>query len=172
MPKIIRQHLYLRTFTCWIRHIPGKMNTADYWSRLVTATTPEALGDRSGGGEGRELDALEAIFRDLLTMDDTDLDFWNDSAWLDSTLESILELYAHDATKVAPNAEETNRDVVTTEVLFNSVHGGKMLHSGTRLTWLLLKKNILLREYLSRRFRKWLTTVLHAKNFVLGLETN
>ena len=30
VPKIIRQHLYIRTFTTWIRHVPGKMNTADY----------------------------------------------------------------------------------------------------------------------------------------------
>ena len=140
VPKIIRQHLYLRTFTCWIRHIPGKMNTADYWSRLIAATTPESIEDRSGGGEGRELDALEAIFRDLLTMDDTDLDFWNDSEWLDSTLESIPELYARDATQVAPTAEVTTEDDVTAEALFNSVHGGKMLHSGTRRTWLLLNK--------------------------------
>jgi hypothetical protein len=138
VPKIIRQHLYLRTFTCWIRHIPGKINTTDYWSRLVATTTLESIEDRSGGGEGRELDTLEAIFRDLLTMDDTDLDFWKYSAWLDSTLESIPELYTRDATQVAITAEVTTEDDLTAEALCNSVHGGKMLHSGTRRTWLLL----------------------------------
>ena len=32
-------------------------------------TDPEAIDNRSGVGEGRELDALEAIFCDLLTID-------------------------------------------------------------------------------------------------------
>ena len=35
VPKIIRQHLYIRSYMTWIRHVPGKSNTADYWSRLV-----------------------------------------------------------------------------------------------------------------------------------------
>ena len=43
VPKIIRQHLYLRNFKCYLRHYPGKINTADYWSRLVDTDPAKAL---------------------------------------------------------------------------------------------------------------------------------
>ena len=42
VPKLVRQHCYLRSFMIWVRHIPGKSNTADYWSRLT-----QYVGDQS-----------------------------------------------------------------------------------------------------------------------------
>ena len=42
IPKIIRQHLYIRTFTIFIRHVVGKANTADFWSRINSVPEDEA----------------------------------------------------------------------------------------------------------------------------------
>jgi hypothetical protein len=54
VPKIVRQHLYLRSFICFIRHTPGKSNTADYWSRLLqTIYATASAATFTGGGRRR-----------------------------------------------------------------------------------------------------------------------
>ena len=143
VPKIMRQYLYLRTFTNWIRHVPGKMNTADYWSRLLSFTVPETLNalylaayeGGEGSGSGPE---FEEFLNSFLQLEDDNTDFWNDFEWLESTLQELLQVKVSEATSISP--ELYGHDAITPETLFDSVHGGKMLHQGARRTWLLLNK--------------------------------
>ncbi len=94
VPKIMRQYLYLRNFTSWIRHVAGKMNTADYWSRLLSFTVPEKLNKlyfasyKVGEGSGSGLE-FEQFLGSLLQLEDDNMDFWNDFAWLKSTLKEF-----------------------------------------------------------------------------------
>lgn len=130
VPKIIRQHLYLRTFTCWVRHVPGKSNTADYWSRLLTECTLDSLYC------GNECDDThENVFEHICRGDDFELDFWNDQSWLDRTLAVVSSRLAK--AEQDDTVEEPGR---TAQELFDTVHGGKMLHQGVRRSWLLLNK--------------------------------
>jgi exonuclease III len=139
VPKIIRQHLYLRNFTCWVRHVPGKSNTADYWSRLLKnpEKTLESLYLTRGDEEPplRDADTETELLCHLFEADDQDYDFWNDSDWLEHRLCAI-SCGKTDAEWCSDEEEPT----YTAQDLFDSVHGGKNLHQGVRRTWLLLNK--------------------------------
>ena len=140
VPKIIRQHLYLRTFTTWVRHIAGKSNTADYWSRLLKDNDQELRELTCDDGYIPDYSGTEFqgdISYHLSNMYDSDPDFWNDKVWLDSMLNCITELRAVEVNDSADTPEIPGR---TPQELFDSVHGGKMLHQGVRRTWLLLNK--------------------------------
>ena len=142
VPKIIRQHLYLRTFTCWVRHVPGKSNTADYWSRLhnglncldldlyslYLSDNTEVPSERKDGTEFE-------ILHNLCRSEDSDPDFWNDATWLERTLCAISK--GESSAKPEGVAE---LKTYNPQELFDTVHGGKMLHQGVRRTWLLLNK--------------------------------
>jgi len=142
VPKIIRQHLYLRTFTCWVRHVAGKSNTADYWSRLLSVLelnehTLESLYLASGSEPVRPYneETERKLLDGLCSSEDQDPDFWNDSGWLGHALCAIGAGRAD--TDESANPELPGK---TQQELFDSVHGGKMLHQGVRRTWLLLNK--------------------------------
>ena len=138
VPKIIRQHLYLRTFTCWVRHVPGKSNTADYWSRLLNHTELklESLYLPGGHEDQRALrDSDSSLLCHLCSGSDQDQDFWNDESWLETTLSAVAR-----GESTADAGSEVELPGLTAQELFNSVHGGKMLHQGVRRTWLLLNK--------------------------------
>jgi len=138
VPKIVRQHLYLRTFTCWVRHVQGKSNTADYWSRLLHASehSLETLY-LYRGGDVAPLDQQveEDLLYSLQTSSDQDPDFWNDGPWLENVLAQV-------SAGTVTSEKETDQEMpgLTAQELFDSVHGGRMLHQGTRRTWLLLNK--------------------------------
>jgi hypothetical protein len=138
VPKIIRQCLYLRSFTCWVRHIPGKSNTADYWSRLQSgeASTLESLYLLRGSEppSPRDEGLEQRLFSALCSQEDQDMDFWHDETWLEDRLNAIQQ----EAKASVVKAEELPGK--TAQELFDSVHGGVNLHQGVRRTWLLLNK--------------------------------
>ena len=119
VPKIIRQHLYIRSFTTWIRHVPGKSNTADYWSRLVQDSTTSPT--------------LQALFVCL------EHESWDDFIFAglgtSGVIES-LETYQKQAQLKDANIPQE----LSHEDMLASVHGGNMLHQGARRTWLLLNQ--------------------------------
>jgi hypothetical protein len=89
VPKIIRQCLYLRQFTCWVRHMPGKSNTADYWSRLLGHTEKNLNSlylDRHGQEGVSSLQEEELLYNLCAGTDDNE-DFFNDEAWLAEVLQ-------------------------------------------------------------------------------------
>ena len=53
-------------------------------------------------------------------------------------MQELSQVKMSETAQISP--ELYDRDAITPEALFNSVHGGKMLHQGTRRTWLLLNK--------------------------------
>jgi exodeoxyribonuclease III len=117
VPKIIRQHLYIRSFTTWIRHVPGKINTADYWSRLVRDTNDPVL--------------MQLLSSSIAAHDDEAAD--------DYVLANILP--ALDKFKKAhgvPNLSNDDGSPKSATELLKTVHGGNFLHQGARRTWLLL----------------------------------
>jgi hypothetical protein len=119
VPKIIRQHLYIRSFVTWIRHVAGKANTADYWSRLVTDSP----------GTAPVLAALFAAEAE-------------DAAAADSfycaTIMTALDKFTRK--NGPPSTTREDGSAKTPEELLKTVHGGTFLHHGVRRTWLLLNE--------------------------------
>ena len=121
VPKIIRQHLYIRSFVTWIRHVAGKANTADYWSRLVM-DNPSAAP------------VLAALFAAQEADDGVEAD----DAYYCCTIMTALEKFTkkHGApTRIHDDGtEKSAKDMLKT------VHGGTFLHHGARRTWLLMNE--------------------------------
>ncbi len=131
VPKIIRQYLYLRTYECWVRHVPGKSNTADYWSRLLQ--TISMVSDDIRNDEG----IVIALLEDVSEGHPIDQDYWNDELLLK---EMLCKLTLANEKSELNVSEIENNESRTPEDLFKLVHGGRMLHNGVRRTWLLLNK--------------------------------
>jgi exonuclease III len=121
VPKIIRQHLYIRSFVTWIRHVAGKANTADYWSRLVCADPSAAP----------VLAALFAAEADDQEMEPAD-------AFYCSVIMTALDKFT--AKHGTPTMMREDGSLKTPEDLLRSVHGGTFLHHGVRRTWLMLNE--------------------------------
>ena len=101
----MRQHLYLRSFICFIRHTPGKSNTADYWSRLLQTIYATASDATFGVGGEEEIAAMVSALTDqqgipdfgsenlvaaqLLSDDD---DIAEDVAYFQHSLATLREL--------------------------------------------------------------------------------
>ena len=77
VPKLVRQHCYLRSFMIWVRHIPGKSNTADYWSRL-TQYVHELCDMGSSDASEAEVAPDVWLVKEMQMGSPVDNDIWND----------------------------------------------------------------------------------------------
>ena len=140
VPKIIRQHLYIRSYTTWVKHVKGKLNTADYWSRLM-ATDGGALATLHvcHNPDLSHFPAKEEGEERAEMYDIDDGIPWEDNIWLANLIKNL-----HDYHSAVPSGEHhTNEGQeidISHEAMLESVHGGSMMHQGIRRTWLLLNK--------------------------------
>ena len=121
VPKIIRQHLYIRSFITWIRHVPGKINSADYWSRLIQDVSALPVA-------GSMLSALCAS---------CDEDQFSQRRNLDNVMLALEKFKNKHGTPLLNRPDGSTKSA---DEIIATVHGGTFLHNGSRRTWLLLNE--------------------------------